>query len=121
VALPTSAGIVFRAASLLRRFGIRGPLDRLWQRGYPSPHLHYFQAANLRQLVERFGLEHLYSQSLPAWELGGLWARLRMDESQAVWKAVLAWGALVLAYPLLRCLPSDILLQVYRAVDQPPD
>ena len=120
VALPTSAGVMFRVARLLRRFGIRGPLDRLWQRGYPSPHLHYFQAANLPRLVARFGLVLIHSQSLPAWELGGLWARLRMDESQAIWKAALAWAALVVAYPLLRWMPSDILLQIYRAEGGPP-
>jgi SAM-dependent methyltransferase len=120
VALPTSRGAVFRAGSLLRRFGIRGPLDRLWQRGYPSPHRHYFNADNLERLLSRFRFELVHSQTLPTWQPRGLWARLRMDDSQPAWKMAIPWAALMAAYPLLCCLPSDILLQVYRAVDRPP-
>jgi SAM-dependent methyltransferase len=118
IALPTSSGAVFRIGSLLRRCRIRGPLDRLWQRSYPSPHCHYFNADNLERLLARFDLKLIHSQSLPAWQLAGLWNRLRMDQSQPTWKAVLAWISLVVANPLLRRLPSDILLQVYRRADE---
>jgi SAM-dependent methyltransferase len=115
IALPTSGGAVYRTTCVLRRMGVRGPLDRLWQRGYPSPHRHYFDAVNLRRLVERFGLSLVHQQPLPAWQVAGLWTRLRMDGARPAWQAALAWSALVGASPLLRALPSDILLHVYRA------
>ena len=115
ITLPTSDGALFRAATLLDRCGVRGPLDRLWQRGYPSPHLHYFQARNLARLATRAGFELLASRSLPAWQLRGLWSRLRMDPGRPAWKSAACWLALAAGAPASACLPSDILLHVYRA------
>jgi SAM-dependent methyltransferase len=118
IAIPSSGGALFRAAGALRRLGLRGPLDRLWQRGFPSPHRHYFDRRNLERLLVESGFELLSSQALPAFDLRGLWDRLQMDGARPRWQLLWVWAALAGAYPLLRLLPLDILLQIYRAPER---
>jgi SAM-dependent methyltransferase len=115
IAIPSSGGAIFRAGSLLKRFGVSRPFDRLWQRNYPCPHVHYFDRRNLPALLARHGFGLLHSQSLPAFGLKGLWSRLQMDRSSSSATGAVAWAALAAARPLLGLLPADILLQVYRA------
>jgi SAM-dependent methyltransferase len=40
VNLPSSDGLMFTLASFLNNCGVSGPFDRLWQKGFASPHLH---------------------------------------------------------------------------------
>ena len=75
--LPSSSGAVFRAATLLDRIGLHGPLDRLWQRGFPSPHLSYFDPDGLASLAARHGFREVHRSDLATVALGGLWKRLR--------------------------------------------
>lgn len=55
VNLPSSKGALFRIARALDRCGVHGPFDRLWQRGFPSPHLTYFHPDLLGAFVARAG------------------------------------------------------------------
>lgn len=50
--LPSSRGIFFKIARLLNNVGRAGPWLRMWQAGFPSPHLFYFNNENLKQMVE---------------------------------------------------------------------
>jgi len=50
--LPSSDGIIFKTAFLLNKLGIRTPINRLWQKGFASPHLHYFSVRNLKRFFE---------------------------------------------------------------------
>ena len=113
--LPDANGTLFRLGSLLARAGSFALFDRLWQRGFPSPHVYYFRSRNLRALVEAGGFDWVEETRLPSIQLRGLRARLRMDPTLRGPGAALAFGSLTLAYPFLRwVLPSDIFLQVYR-------
>lgn len=113
--LPTSRGAVFRIGALLARVGASFVLERLWQRGYPSPHLFYFDPSNLDRLAEASGFAPAGGGTLPSIELKGLWARLRMDRGGSLLAAAVTYAGLFGAYPLLRwLLPSDIALRVYR-------
>lgn len=40
--LPSSNGIIFKISCLLARMGYMPPLERLWQKGYFSPHVFYY-------------------------------------------------------------------------------
>ncbi|MFN8549522.1 MAG: class I SAM-dependent methyltransferase [Candidatus Eisenbacteria bacterium] len=113
--LPTSSGAVYRIGALLARLGVSSVFDRLWQRGYPSPHLFYFTASNLDRMAEGAGFGLAAGGTLPSIELRGLWARLRMDRTHSWAGAAAAYLGLSAAYPFLRwLLPSDIALRVYR-------
>jgi len=119
--LPSSRGAFYRLAEGLRRLGFRGPHDRLWQVGFPSPHLCYFHPDALSRLASDCGFEEIDRQALPSIAHEGLWQRLRYDP-QASWISCAAtWLAVTLAAPLLQRLPPDISLSIFRRLpDAPP-
>ena len=112
--LPDARGALYRLASLLASVGLRRPLERLWQKGFPSPHLTYFTAPLLRRLAARHGFRPIYSGHLPSVAWRGLWSRLRYDRRSTVAGAALAWAATSALLPALRALPSDISLEIFE-------
>jgi 2-polyprenyl-3-methyl-5-hydroxy-6-metoxy-1,4-benzoquinol methylase len=98
--IPTSGGLMFQSALLLMRLGIRAPFDRMWQKGFTSPHLHYFNKHNLRMLVERNGFTQRHTAPLPFYTIKGLWKRLTCKTSFGL--SLASWPALTLLYPLFR-------------------
>ncbi len=113
VSVPDADGTLFRAASLLRLAGWTGPWERLWQAGYPSPHVSYFDETTLRRLAAGSGFAFVTSRSLATLTLRGLWQRLHMDRPVSPASCLLA-AALVVARILLLALPADQSLFVFR-------
>jgi SAM-dependent methyltransferase len=60
--LPVSDGLIFRITRLAARLGLCGPLERMWQKGLPSPHLSYFSPHTLQRLAEANGLTLIRSK-----------------------------------------------------------
>lgn len=112
--LPSSDGTFYRLARLCARLGWAGPLERLWQRGFASPHLYYFSPANLTRLVEDRGFRLVYHGTLPAITAAGLWGRLRAGGRLARVPAAVLYLALRAALPLLELAPSDIMVLAFR-------
>lgn len=113
--LPLASGFLFRVAGALQRIGFKGPWERMWQVGFPSPHLYFFQTRHLVELGAREGLQVECRGRLQTLAGGaGLWERLRMDRQAPLWLHSLQWSLLVLLAPLLRFLPADIGLLVLR-------
>lgn len=115
--LPSSQGLFFRVARVLQSLGLSGPLRRLWQEGMPSPHLHYFNAANLTRLLQDHGFEVVEHSALVSIRREGLMARLRYDP-RSRWMAPVLGPLLWLAVPLLQRLPPDILVLLARAQEE---
>jgi SAM-dependent methyltransferase len=76
VNIPTADGLAFRISRVLARLGIRGPYERLWQRGLASPHLHYFSTAALIDLMDGCGIPVTAVHPLSAIRRDGLWHRV---------------------------------------------
>jgi len=112
--LPSSSGFLYRTASLLARLGLHGPFRRLWQWGLPSPHLWYFDRAQLAALAARHGFERVSGGTLDSVSLRGLWARLTFDRTASKLKAAALYAGIVAGYPLLKLLPPDIIVELYR-------
>lgn len=113
--LPSSRGLFYRLSKLFARVGLHGPFGRLWQKGMPSPHVHYFNPANLTKLVEREGFALRHSTELAAVKKDGLWQRLTVFGNVHPLKAALQyagirWGLL----PLMGLFPSDIIVCIFR-------
>jgi len=51
--VPVASGFMFKASRALYRVRVRYPFDRIWQKGFVSPHLHYFSATNLARLADK--------------------------------------------------------------------
>lgn len=116
VVAPDAGGALFLLARILAAFRLAGPLERLWQRGYPSPHVSYFDRSTLTRLASRNGFRRLLCVPLPSFMPRGLWARIHMDRSPSPGSAVV-WLVLLAGWVALRLLPSDQLLHVF---ERPP-
>lgn len=113
--LPSSRGFFYRASKFLHRLGAAGFFERLWQKGLPSPHLHYFHARNLIKLGARHQLSVVESSHLASVHLNGLYKRITYVKSAPRWLAPLIWLGIVAAFPLVRWgAPSDIDVVMFR-------
>lgn len=110
--LPSRNGVFFRLATLLDWLGAGGPLDRLWQRGLPSPHLSYFNRSTLDRLVARTtGLTALDPLWLPSVTRTGL--RARLASAPAGIPVTLSFPLIWLASWFMPLLPKDIFVGLY--------
>ena len=112
--VPDSNGALYTAAKILDRLGSRIWFDRLWQSGFPSPHLSYFNASNLRRLVEPVGFVLVTQFALLSVHWRGLWARIRTDRRLSLLGTIAAYAAVTAALPLLALLPADSRVSVFR-------
>lgn len=112
--LPSSRGLFYRLSKLFARLGVWGPFERLWQKGLPSPHLHYFNPHNLAQLVAARGFTQETATELPSLRLRGLLARLRCAGNASLLKIWVQYLAVLCLMPLLKIFPSDIIVGVFR-------
>jgi SAM-dependent methyltransferase len=86
--LPDVGGLGFRLSRALRRVHVRGPYERLWQVGFPSPHLWYFSRRGLVSLLARHGMRAPVVSSLPSVTRRGLWQRVHFDRRPSPASAV---------------------------------
>lgn len=112
--LPSADGAFFRTALLLDRCGLAGPLARMWQKGLSSPHLSYFAPDQLVRLVAARGFRLCDAADLETLRLSGLRQRIGYAQGgTALSRGIVLLGALI-AYPVLRLLPADIKLMIFR-------
>lgn len=114
--LPMSSGFFYKVSKLLLRFSIDGPFERMWQKGLPSPHLHYFNRKNLSDLARLHGFSVEKCISLPSVTLQGLYDRIFFMKGAGRVFNYLYFLAVVLAFPLVSLFPGDIAMCVYRKV-----
>ena len=113
--LPSSGGALYRVAKVLSRLGIDAPLERLWQKGLPSPHLTLFNPSNLGRLARRSaGFEPVDTFALRTITREGLGARIGSTHG-GVAGAVLFAGIWLLSFVYVPPLAlSDIFVGVFR-------
>lgn len=51
--LPSSDGVFYKLSRLFAAMGKFDFFERLWQKGLPSPHVHYFNRKNLSNLLQQ--------------------------------------------------------------------
>ena len=114
VVIPLQTGIFYRTANWLARFGINGPLDRMWQKSFHSPHLSYFRQAHLEELARRAGLQPVLFRTLESVARHGLWERIRYNRASNTAISAIYWLALAPSVPVVNHLPADIGHFVFR-------
>lgn len=112
--LPSSKGVFYRLAKLMHSLGMHGPFERLWQKGLPSPHVHYFHAENLSSLLQANGFSQLTSGRLPTLQLRGLFTRISYTGEYNLFVRCFLYTAIMCALPLLQLMPADIVYSVFR-------
>lgn len=112
--LPSSRGFFYKLSKLFARIHWNGPFDRMWQKGLPSPHVHYFNDSNLTTLVTRHGFSATRTFTLAALSTNGLLERLRLVGKVNPVALYLQYAAVICAIPLVKLFPSDIVVCVFR-------
>lgn len=115
--LPSANGIFYKISRVLAKFGYVSPLERLWQKGYFSPHLYYYSHKNLTEFVEKKGFKLVSKNRLDVIQLEGLWSRINHNNSMNIIIAPIIYCTMVITYPLHKyILPSDIMFHVYKKI-----
>jgi len=95
--LPVNSGVIYRMALLLMRFGVCLPFERLWQKGYASPHLFYFSPKSLDLMIARYSnFKQLSRHRLSSMTLTGLWPRIRESYANPIIRSVIFMGCVTL-------------------------
>lgn len=105
---PDRRGFFYRLSKFLAKVGMRGSFDRLWQKGFPSPHLHYFDEGSLSRIALKSGLVPSDSFHLASITCHGLYERIRYSESGSALSARALTIAISAAIPLIALMPADI-------------
>jgi len=117
--LPSSTGFFYRMSKFLHAIGLSSAFGRMWQKGFPSPHVHYFSLANLDMLVAAHGFERVAAGFLPAVELAGLWQRVSYARNSSVLARCVQFALIVAVSPVLRLMPKDICYAVFLCGKSP--
>ena len=104
--VPVSSGFMFKMSRALYGLRMRYPFDRLWQKGFVSPHLHYFEKGNLAKLFAKHGLSLVGETKLSLFSLGGIYRRLNLDPNIRFVQRIAALGSLYAYYPVSRLAPD---------------
>ncbi|MEM9764572.1 MAG: class I SAM-dependent methyltransferase [Pseudomonadota bacterium] len=113
VNLPSSDGVLYRIASLAARVGQDELYWRLWQRGFASPHISYFNPANLRMMTQRHtALQEVDTFRLKTVSRDGLRERVHSSHSGIAGDIVFS-GVWALSF-VLDYLPPDIHVAIFE-------
>lgn len=111
---PNRGGFMYWMSRQLLRFGYPGTFERLWQCGFPSPHIHYFDSASIEKLGVQHGFSLCQARRLPSVSVAGLYSRVRYSKDVSPFKATLLTIAVAIAIPVLAVLPPDIKVWIFR-------
>lgn len=106
--LPSSTGFFYRISKFITFFGVMGPFQRMWQKGFPSPHLHYFSPVGMNYLLSSNGYQIIEQGVLKSLESHSLYQRIAYQKSINPIFVSIAYILCRLAIPFLRILPADI-------------
>lgn len=98
--MPDSKGTIFGISSLLLKMNISFISDRLWQKGYSSPHLYYFNSENMEKLCSKHNLKLILSKNPDSFSISGLWKRLRSKYSFGC--SLFCYFILILFFPFFK-------------------
>jgi SAM-dependent methyltransferase len=112
--LPVSNGLIFRLSRVAAAIGIASPLARLWQQGLPSPHLSYFNATNLRLLLEHHGFTQEMSRPLTAFAVAGLYERITYDKGMNRLMALIFYCFALAISLVANFAPADTRYFIFR-------
>ncbi len=111
---PSRSGFLYRVSKLLARLGMPGSFERMWQLGFPSPHVHYFDTGSMTRLATNAGFTLESRTHLPSVAVRGLYSRVRYSRDVPAAKALFLTVAVTLMAPLLAVLPADIEVWILR-------
>jgi SAM-dependent methyltransferase len=113
---PSRLGAIYRLAKFLTRLGWPGSFDRMWQVGFPSPHVHYLDTESISRLAKTGKFEMIGRSRLPSVTIQGLYSRIRYSKEVSPLRATFIALAVMLSIPVLSLLPPDIEVWYLRKI-----
>lgn len=111
--LPSNLGVIYRIGSVLARLGYPSTLERLWQKGFPSPHLNYYNPVTLQRFViGQTKLQHVETFQLDSIITDGLIKRVEASHPGYIGRIISL--SLVIALPVVKILPPDIIVGIFE-------
>lgn len=112
ITVPLSSGALYKISEILERIGRTKELVRLWQLHFHSPHVYYFSKKNFVRLMAKYNFSLQECQDVRGIDPKRMKERFEMDvdEQHGGIKA----GLFRMAYPLLKQLPADKAVFVFR-------
>lgn len=120
ISAPFSEGVFFRMARFMRAHKL---WDRLWQRHFFTPHVHYFSERSLRDLAASLGCVMTVPRSLSTLAREGTWERIDLDPALGRLSKRLIWCLVMVSLPILAMLPADtrfVMIRKARAQEPGP-
>jgi SAM-dependent methyltransferase len=113
--IPNSRGLFFRIAALAARVQVTSPWERMWQKMFWSPHLHYFSAKSLELICRKSGFHPIVQgRRLKSVNFRGLWSRVMASpHSSKIQDIALFIGSLGLG-AVTPFFESDSTVSVYK-------
>ena len=111
---PSRQGFLYRLSKVFLRLGKGGAFERMWQAGFPSPHVHYLDTDSMSGLARKAGFALESRTRLPSVAVRGLHARVRYSRDVSAAKAILLTVGVTLLAPFLAILPPDIEVWILR-------
>lgn len=106
--IPMSDGFFYRTASFLNAIGIRSFLERMWQFNFHSPHIHYFNAHNVKSFFKKHSFVCLNEFSLETLNFSHLKERIVIDHRVSKFKAYFIGFCIKLMKPVIENARPDI-------------
>jgi SAM-dependent methyltransferase len=113
--IPNSRGPFFRLAKLAADWGIPGPWERMWQKDFFSPHIHYVSPKSLGSLCRGSGFEPVGDEvRMATVAFRGLWRRIRAPGNVPLPRAIVLYAGSLLLGAVTPLFESDCFLGLYR-------
>ena len=112
--LPSSDGFFYKLSKILKRLKSPGSFNRLWQRGMPSPHLHYFCKTNLTRFVEKNRFKKVFVGEFPSVQTKGLYHRIVFDNRKSKLTGAFSYLLILFIIPFLKLFKSDIAVLIFK-------
>ncbi len=116
---PFSDGFFFKIGQLGLKIGLSKPWNRLWQKGFFTPHVHYFSDQSLAKLAHAAALSVVRPpQALTTLSYEGMWKRIALDPGLGSLGKAMTYAGVLALTPLLQRLPADT---KFAFLAPPPD
>lgn len=107
--LPSSDGFFYRISKFFCLIGVNGFFDRLWQKNFPSPHLHYLNKKNLKLLCKKNGFDIQNEGRLDTLHFSGLYEKISFTNHGNTLSCMVIYMLIIMLLPILKIMPSDII------------
>ncbi len=104
---PDRRGVFYKVSKFLKKLGMAGSFERMWQVGLPSPHLYYFDKNSISKIAAQAGFKIIKEHSLDSIAVKGLFDRINYAGGNKLINYLIGIAVLIFS-PALKITPSDI-------------